>query len=225
MLIDHIGMIFFPDNAVLRILGRISMPLFAYSVSRGFYYTNKKGALDKYIKRLALFSIVSQLPYSLTMYLLDSNPSTLNIGFTWFLGLVFLFCAVKGVSDKKRIHKFLFIVGACLCILLPLLLDMSYGISGILYPCSFYFLCYRNDTVAEKSPNIGHLILCVTLLSTIYIIETHWLIQFFSILAIPVLLFAREYDDLIKLPKAFFYIFYPLHISVLITIWYVINTF
>lgn len=28
MLIDHIGMIFFPENYLLRIIGRVSMPLF-----------------------------------------------------------------------------------------------------------------------------------------------------------------------------------------------------
>lgn len=172
-----------------------------------------------------MFALISQPPYSLAMYLIEQNPTKLNIGFTWLLGIIFLLCTVKFVSEKKLFNKFLFIVGACLCILLPLLLNMSYSISGILYPCSFYWLCYRKDNITENKLNIGNLSLCVSLLSAIYIIETHWVIQFFSILAIPVLLFARKHDDLIRLPKSFFYIFYPLHLSLLIAIWYVINTF
>ena len=39
MFIDHVGMILFPDIRDLRLIGRISMPLFAYCVARGFYYT------------------------------------------------------------------------------------------------------------------------------------------------------------------------------------------
>lgn len=35
MLIDHIGMMFFPDVVVWRIIGRLSMPLFAFTFAEG----------------------------------------------------------------------------------------------------------------------------------------------------------------------------------------------
>ena len=38
MIIDHIGVIFFPSMLIFRIIGRLSMPLFAYSLAKGFKY-------------------------------------------------------------------------------------------------------------------------------------------------------------------------------------------
>ena len=35
MLIDHIGMILFPNIAILRIIGRLAFPIFAYFVAEG----------------------------------------------------------------------------------------------------------------------------------------------------------------------------------------------
>ena len=59
MLIDHIGMILFPQAYVLRIVGRLSMPLFAYSVARGFYYSDTKGKAKRYARNLLIFAVVS----------------------------------------------------------------------------------------------------------------------------------------------------------------------
>ncbi len=42
MVIDHIGMIFFPEAVWLRCIGRISLPLFAYMLAEGFAYTRSK---------------------------------------------------------------------------------------------------------------------------------------------------------------------------------------
>ena len=63
MLIDHIGYVFFPDRIELRIIGRISFPLFAYCIAVGFLYTSN---IKKYILRLAAFSILSQPFYVLS---------------------------------------------------------------------------------------------------------------------------------------------------------------
>ncbi|HHU49810.1 MAG TPA: hypothetical protein GXZ37_08835, partial [Clostridiales bacterium] len=39
MLIDHIGAVFFPEAIWLRIIGRISFPLFAWGIAVGFIRT------------------------------------------------------------------------------------------------------------------------------------------------------------------------------------------
>ena len=64
MLIDHIGMIFFPENYLLRIIGRVSMPLFAYCIARGFYFSEQKGTTGRYARNLFLFAAVSQVPFT-----------------------------------------------------------------------------------------------------------------------------------------------------------------
>ena len=42
MAIDHIGFHLFPDLIILRIIGRLSMPLFAFFIAEGCYYTKNK---------------------------------------------------------------------------------------------------------------------------------------------------------------------------------------
>ena len=42
MVVDHIGMVFFPDVIWLRAIGRISLPLFAYMFAEGCRYTKNK---------------------------------------------------------------------------------------------------------------------------------------------------------------------------------------
>ena len=34
MLVDHIGLLFFPEIMAFRIVGRIAMPLFAYGIAQ-----------------------------------------------------------------------------------------------------------------------------------------------------------------------------------------------
>ena len=62
MLVDHIGYIFFPEQLIWRLIGRISMPLFAYSIARGYEYSRQKNTIPRYVKKLAAFAAVSQLP-------------------------------------------------------------------------------------------------------------------------------------------------------------------
>ena len=44
MVIDHAGLLLFPQVAVLRWIGRISFPLFAFCVGDGCAYTRKPRA-------------------------------------------------------------------------------------------------------------------------------------------------------------------------------------
>ena len=48
MAIDHIGAVFFPESVILRIIGRIAFPLFAYCLVIGYLYTSD---VKKYLRR------------------------------------------------------------------------------------------------------------------------------------------------------------------------------
>ena len=41
MLIDHIGMVFFPSVIGFRAIGRLSFPLFAFGIAEGVRYTHR----------------------------------------------------------------------------------------------------------------------------------------------------------------------------------------
>ena len=57
MLIDHIGMILLPDMVFLRIIGRIAMPLFAFTFAEGCFYSKHK--LRRFLLILGLGLVTS----------------------------------------------------------------------------------------------------------------------------------------------------------------------
>lgn len=62
MTIDHIGFAILPQVSILRMIGRLSFPIFAFQISVGYKNTQSK---EKYIFRMLLFTLVSQIPYQL----------------------------------------------------------------------------------------------------------------------------------------------------------------
>ena len=62
MLIDHIGMVLFPEQLIFRMIGRLAFPIFAYVLVEGFFYTKN---INKYLLRLGVFAIVSEVPFDL----------------------------------------------------------------------------------------------------------------------------------------------------------------
>lgn len=73
MLIDHIGMIFFPENYLLRIIGRVSMPLFAYCIARGFYFSEQKGTTGRYARNLFLLPLFPKYRLRFFLFGLRAN--------------------------------------------------------------------------------------------------------------------------------------------------------
>lgn len=94
MIVDHIGLVFFPNIAVFRIIGRVSFPIFAFFISEGYYYTKSK---KKYIITLLIFAIISQ-PF----YILMIGNYTLNILFT-FLFSIILMILIDYTKSKNQI--------------------------------------------------------------------------------------------------------------------------
>ncbi|MBC8079516.1 MAG: conjugal transfer protein TraX [Gorillibacterium sp.] len=81
MLIDHAGYMFFPELKVLRWIGRIAMPLYAYGIAMGYLKTTN---LKRYIQRLVIIAALSQIPYTLAFH-------------TWTINIVGTFIFSLGV--------------------------------------------------------------------------------------------------------------------------------
>ena len=60
MLIDHIGFILFPNIEILRLIGRIAMPIFAFFIGEGCLYTKDR---KKYFLRVFVLGIFCQAVY------------------------------------------------------------------------------------------------------------------------------------------------------------------
>ena len=180
------------------------MPLFAFCVARGFYYSEQRGTTARYARKLFFFAAVSQIPYTVLSFLVY-GCFRLNIGFTWLLAVVFMKTITSGENP--------FITGimSLLVFLISLILPVDYGLYGVIFPCVFFLFMFRTKKTL-------YAFLAMAILYVVYGIINKEQIQIFSLAALPVLIFAKKYDEKIKLPRCFFYIFYPAHIAVLLAV-------
>jgi hypothetical protein len=206
MATDHIGKIFFPDNMMMAIIGRIAFPLFAYCVVVGCLHTRD---FKKYLLRLAVFAVISQ-----PLCTMASHPTwegflqeffVLNIFFTLIAGVL----AVHALMDFKRNWWMLLaVIGA------ELFLGLDYGFYGIVLMLIFY-LCRNRSWLSALVAGAwlawggygGDFIQAGPI----------WLDkQFFAILALPLIYMHTNFNP--KIHKYFFYAFYPAHFLLLFLI-------
>lgn len=118
MLVDHIGVIFFPTVPIFRILGRFSLPLFMLLLVDGEKHTRDFG---QYCLRLLLLGILSQ-----PIYWLLFQSTQWNILFTLLLGLLCL----RLVSVFPQWQLLIWLIGGTIAQLLPFEYR-AYGIVAI----------------------------------------------------------------------------------------------
>ena len=87
MSIDHTGAVLMPDCIWLRIIGRLAFPIYCFLLVQGFRNTSN---IKKYIGRLALFAVVSEIPFNLAFYGTIIAEEFRNVFFTLLLGLLLL---------------------------------------------------------------------------------------------------------------------------------------
>jgi uncharacterized membrane protein YfbV (UPF0208 family) len=184
MLVDHVGILI--EAEPLRIIGRLSFPLFAWVFTQNWQRPGEKKAL---ITRLLLFGTISQVPYILLF-----NALQLNI--------MFSFAAVA--ITFQYIHKFdrkIAILGISL--IATQILKIDYGWYGIV--CSLMMVGFKNNKLWWFGWSITNII---------YTITTGWWYQIFAALAPLILMHHNpKYDRKPgAIEKRFFYYFYPIHI-------------
>jgi hypothetical protein len=153
MLIDHIACLFFPEQVILRTIGRIAFPIFAYQISIGFKKTSSR---KRYAFRLFLFACLSQIPYSWFNLELYFYWKSFNIMFTFLIALGVLqtleMCKTAFSDYMKTREPVNIIKGLAFGILSIAVLvapeisrfkyhfSTEYGMIGILFVLLFYFL-------------------------------------------------------------------------------------
>ena len=100
MVIDHVGAVFFPAAAWMRMVGRLAMPLFSFCVAEGFAHTRDK---KKYLLRMGVFALLSEVPFDLA-FEGRVGPGHQNIMLTFFLALLALtlYDRIRGGADAER---------------------------------------------------------------------------------------------------------------------------
>lgn len=192
MVIDHIGYAFFPDMIILRVIGRLSFPLFAYGIAMGMKHTRN---VQQYGLRLLILALISQMPFQLVF-----GKIHYNVLFTLFIGLLSLYILA---SNLKLSLKVLIIVGL---MLISEIFKFEYGIYGLLLIICFY--------LSDNNIKLISSVIIVTLLGIL--INNYPLIQIFSIFALLLIPLQNKFDY--KMSKVVSYLFYPSH---LIIIWFI----
>ena len=212
MLVDHIGGAFFPEVGVFRWIGRPAFPIFCYCMTVGLLYTRN---IKRYLARLALFALVSQPFYILAFHphdwSQDMNWANWNIFFTLFLSLL----AMYGWKERKW---WLFLGG----LFIVSWWNFDYSGTGIQLMLIF-FLC-------RNRPKLGALLYTASYLPALWSgyaedplcltlggLTIDWTI--FALLAAP-LIFLPTHSGL-KIPKWFFYLFYPAHLAIIALIQFI----
>ncbi len=198
MAIDHIGLIFFPQFIIFRIIGRIAMPLFAFSIAEGYVRTRN---VDKYGQRILLLALISQPIFFL---LFDNN--TLNICFTLFVGLASIY-----IYDKAK-NWTLKILGILFLLIFSTFFNLEYGAYGVLMILLFYI--FRN--------NIYLLIAQSLLIFTFVLTDFTQVINIFAILAIFLAHYFKKHD--FRLNRYLQYWFYPAHLLVIYIVYLLIGS-
>ena len=140
MTLDHIGVMLLPRWTVLRILGRLALPIYAYMIAEGCRHTRNR---KRYFLRIAGLAAVCQGAYFFAM-----GSLYMSILVTFSLSIL-LIGAIEAYQKKRdRVSQILAFLSLLtvffLCVALPELLKgtdfaIDYGIAGVLLPVLVYF--------------------------------------------------------------------------------------
>lgn len=223
MFIDHLGLIFFPSSVVLRKIGRISMPIFAFAIAEGCRYTKNKW---KHFLLLFGLGAACQLVY----FIFDPSYIYLGILITFSLSTLMIYalqfakkCTFAEKPNTLRILCAWLLFAALVTgtYFLCTIVEVDYGFWGCLLPvCASIFDFHRipAPTILQKLDILPVRILCMAIpmfplvFSNMYFMPSS--IRIYCFLAIPLLLLYNGEKGKANM-KYFFYIFYPLHLGLL----------
>ena len=199
MAVDHIGIVFMDNNYIMRAVGRLAFPVFAFLLVQGLLRTSD---VRRYLLRLGIFAVVSEIPFDLAMHDTIWYPGAQNILFTLTAGLF----AIYAMDSRGPIGRWKVEIALAAALLAEFLrFEERSGADA-------YTLAYFN-----KKQNIE-----IVVLSSLVYILCLGMNQLYALLAmIPVNMYSGERGRM-KL-KYFFYLFYPLHLLLIWFIWKIIH--
>ena len=216
MLIDHFGaafLIFYMnigDNRlkyhelynIIRGIGRISFPIFIFLLMEGLYHTRN---IWKYLLRLALFCIVSEIPFDLAFRRRLFDWQYQNVFFTLLIGLAAT--ALMQYKNKffnnaalpgRFLNLLTNILIAAAAMLLADVLKTDYSWAGVLAILTAYWL---------RSSDLQMWFVCLVL----FFFSSS--LEIYALFCIP---FISHYNGKKgHLPKWMPYLFYPVHLLIL----------
>ena len=202
MLLDHAGILLFPKVKLLRIIGRLAYPIFAFMIAEGCRYTHN---------RLRYFLMVFGLGVGCQLvYFFAGGAAYLNILLTFSASILLIYILQEMYRaktwKKEALWSVLFAAGFLSAYGIQHIITMDYGFWGIMVPV---FVSFAHQRKFPRWASVVLLGIGLVLLGADMGGIQHW-----ALLAVPLLLLYSGERGKYKM-KYFFYIFYPVHLAVL----------
>lgn len=218
MLCDHLWGTIISGNDWLTCVGRLTFPIYAFMIVEGYFHTKN---LKKYVTRLLLFAVISEIPFNLAMGSRLFYPIHQNVLWSFLISIGLIHWNEK-VKDKHIIKRILIgILSICIGYIVGLITFVDFYHAGILMVLVFYFFrqrkwwCYVGQLICLWYINfemLGGFGYEINILNQTYFLSR----QGFAILAlIPIWLYQGKQGYHSKWLQLFYYAFYPLHLLIL----------
>ena len=227
MLMDHLWATLLPAREWLTCAGRVAFPIFAFMAVEGYFHTR---SFKKYILRMLLFAVLSEIPFDLMYGGTWFYPVHQNVLWTFLLGLLGVWL-MEQVRKKGKTWMYLLVCVVVVpagLVLGTLCMVDYYGV-GVLTVFVFYFLhgrkwwCFLGQLAALYWLNVellGGLMYPVQLFG----MEFELCQQGLALLAlIPIWLYHGRQGYHSKPFQYLCYAFYPVHMLLLVVVLNFIN--
>ncbi len=199
MTLDHVGFYFFPGSILLRAIGRLAFPIFAFFIAEGCRFTRNK---LRYFLQVFAVGLVCALAFYFYTGAFEGN---ILITFSCSILLIYLLQACKG-------NPLAFVVfsGLLICLFFAnRQMYFDYGFAGMLVPLWV--------AMAEflPRPKLFHRLAVLSFGLILVAWDTPgWAVQWLALLAVPLLALYNGKPGSRKW-KYGFYLFYPAHLLAL----------
>jgi len=203
MTCDHVGLQLLPQFILLRIIGRLAAPLFAYMIAEGCRYTHNRG---RYLGRLLGMAALCQIAYFV------ATRSLYQCIFVTFSLSVCLIYALDSAL-RRRTPASVLIAAAALAaavfitVGLPRILmhtdfDVDYGLWGVMLPVLVYFGRGKWEKLALFAVGVS-------------LLGLHYgAVQWWGLLSVPLLALYNGQKGRRNIGPLFYW-YYPAHLVVI----------
>jgi len=216
MLLDHIWGILSGGGLWMTCVGRLAFPIFAFQIAEGYAHTKN---FKRYLLRLFLFALVSEIPYNYLSGGSWFNPFGQNVMFTFCLSLLL----IRLIDKARAKHWVLGLVtaaaGAFVGYFVGMFTFVDYHGYGILMVLVFWL--FRNIRFGWLIQLAAMIYINFVMIGGIgfeiggMFVPT----QAFAVLAmIPIGLYNGQQGVRSKVFQYACYAFYPVHILILVLI-------
>lgn len=130
MLCDHMWATIL-DYEWLTCIGRIAFPIFAFLITEGYIHTSN---INKYIKRMVIFAIITEIPFNLMVSASPIYPFHQNVLWTFVISLLTL--KYLNFDNVKNSFKSILII--LLAIIIATVTMCDYFGAGVMMVVGFY---------------------------------------------------------------------------------------